>query len=219
MQTRHRRSRARGFTLVELLVALFVMAILALMSWRGMDAMLRAQAQNQQRSAAIMALQNGLAQWVADLDAVQWGSRHSLEWNGNSLRLTRSTAEGGVAALRVVAWSLRPGDAASQWTRWQSPVFSTTAEAEAAWAAAALWAQGAAATPTAGSFATPVVPVLDWKVLYYRETQWTETIAATAATEKGPDAVRLQLNLAPGMPISGRITRDWLRPTLAGNKS
>ena len=35
----------RGFTLVELLVALFAMALLAIMSWRGLDGMTRAQAQ------------------------------------------------------------------------------------------------------------------------------------------------------------------------------
>ena len=33
------RASARGFTLVELLVALFAMALLAVMSWRGLDGM------------------------------------------------------------------------------------------------------------------------------------------------------------------------------------
>ena len=33
-----------GFTLVEVLVAISVMAIMALMAWRGMDSMLRTRA-------------------------------------------------------------------------------------------------------------------------------------------------------------------------------
>ena len=39
--------RQRGFTLVELLVALMVMALLAVLSWRGLDGMTRAQTQTQ----------------------------------------------------------------------------------------------------------------------------------------------------------------------------
>lgn len=36
-------SRAQGFTLVELMVAIAVMALLALVSWRGLDSMVRSQ--------------------------------------------------------------------------------------------------------------------------------------------------------------------------------
>ncbi len=52
---------AKGFTLVEVLVAIGVMALLALMSWRGLDAMLRTQTQLQQRADRIRTLQAGLA--------------------------------------------------------------------------------------------------------------------------------------------------------------
>ena len=65
------RGRASsGFTLVELLVALFAMALLAVMSWRGLDGMSRAQAQTEARSDEMLTLQVGLAQWTADLDAL-----------------------------------------------------------------------------------------------------------------------------------------------------
>ena len=37
------RHRNKGFTLIELLVALAAMALLSIMSWRGIDGMLRAQ--------------------------------------------------------------------------------------------------------------------------------------------------------------------------------
>ena len=35
-------SPSRGFTLVELLVALFALALLAVLGWRGLDGMVRA---------------------------------------------------------------------------------------------------------------------------------------------------------------------------------
>ena len=40
-----RHKQVRGFTLIELLVALAAMAIMAGLSWRGLDGMVRAQAQ------------------------------------------------------------------------------------------------------------------------------------------------------------------------------
>ena len=56
-RTPSRARRARGFTLIELLVALAVMALLALVSWRGLDGMSRATTQNQLRADAVLTLQ------------------------------------------------------------------------------------------------------------------------------------------------------------------
>ena len=60
---------SKGFTLIELLVAIAAMALLALMSWRGIEGMARAQAQNRERGDAVLTLQTTLSQWNADLDA------------------------------------------------------------------------------------------------------------------------------------------------------
>src|ERR1700759_3714354 len=38
---RRRRSGARGFTLIELLVAIAIMAVIAVLSWRGLDQIIR----------------------------------------------------------------------------------------------------------------------------------------------------------------------------------
>ena len=63
-------TRSRGFTLIELLVALAVMALLAIVSWRGLDGMVRAQEQTRQRGDELLVLQAALAQWGTDLDAL-----------------------------------------------------------------------------------------------------------------------------------------------------
>jgi len=41
---RRRRSGARGFTLIELLVAIAIMAVIAVLSWRGLDQIIRGRA-------------------------------------------------------------------------------------------------------------------------------------------------------------------------------
>ncbi|HYP72303.1 MAG TPA: prepilin-type N-terminal cleavage/methylation domain-containing protein, partial [Variovorax sp.] len=60
-QACHTRGRARGFTLIELLVAISILALLAVVSWRGLDGMARAQAQLRDRADAVLVLQSALA--------------------------------------------------------------------------------------------------------------------------------------------------------------
>lgn len=38
---RHRARRAAGFTLIELLVAIAILAVVAILSWRGLDQIVR----------------------------------------------------------------------------------------------------------------------------------------------------------------------------------
>ena len=51
--------KMRGFTLIELLVAIGVMALMAGLSWRGLDGMARTQTQLTQRADQVMTLQAG----------------------------------------------------------------------------------------------------------------------------------------------------------------
>ena len=44
------KTRQGGFTLIELMVAISIMALMAVLSWRGLDGMTRAQALTSQRS-------------------------------------------------------------------------------------------------------------------------------------------------------------------------
>ena len=219
------RWHARGFTLIELLVAISLMALMAALSWRGLDGMTRAQAQMRRHSDEVLTLQAGLAQWGADLDALaaQPGTP-SLDWDGRALRiLRRSTAEPG-EGLRVVAWSRRLVDGAGQWLRWQSPPVTTRGQLQLAWQQAALWGQNP--SEEARSREVRVAPLDEWQIFYFRDNAWSNPMssagapgaaqAATAAVT--PDGVRLVLTLSAGQAIKGRVTRDWVRPTLGGGK-
>jgi general secretion pathway protein J len=227
--------RAHGFTLVELLVALFAMALLAVMSWRGLDGMTRAQAATAIRADEVLTLQVGLAQWSADLDAVmQIPGASALDWNGRVLRMTRRDTTNPMSGVLVAAWTLRGG----QWLRWQSPPLTTRGQLDQAWLKADQWSQ----TPgdEERRLEVAVTPLQEWKIFYFRSDAWTnpqssdtvsaavaqpgltpEAAAAIAAqtTPVIPEGVRLVLVLPPGGALAGAITRDWVRPTLGGGKS
>jgi general secretion pathway protein J len=218
--------RARGFTLIELLVALSVMAILAVMSWRGLDGMTRSQAITQVHSDQVLTLQTGLAQWSADLDhMLEVTEIPAIDWDGRALRIVRASTEPGAAGPRIVAWTRREESTGAQWLRWQSPVLRSRLELLQAWERAAQWAQSPGTEDRRLEVA--IVPLADWRLFYYRGNAWTnplsssdvQAVAGGSTQSKPPDGVRLILELPPGQALSGVLTRDWARPTAGGNKS
>lgn len=234
------RRRVAGFTLVELMVALFAMALLAVMSWRGLDGMARAQSLLRQHSDDVLALQVGLQQWTADLDAVtELPQTSALDWNGRVLRIVRRSGANPGAGLVVAAWTRRIVDGRGMWLRWQSAPVASRGELNQAWQQADLWSQNPGEAERRGEVA--ITPLADWQLFYFRGNAWTnpQSSDATTATlpastpppnigggaivpanaSRLPDGVRLVLQLPPGQTISGTLTRDWVRPTLSGGKS
>ena len=59
---------ARGFTLIELLVAIAILGLVAVLSWRGLDSMVRTQTHTRERSEQLLTLQAALGHWSAGLD-------------------------------------------------------------------------------------------------------------------------------------------------------
>lgn len=223
-QACHTRGRARGFTLIELLVAISILALLAVVSWRGLDGMARAQAQLRDRADAVLVLQSALAQWNSDLNAaVSISPTRPVDWNGRTLRITRSSSSGDQSSLTVVGWTLRTGaDGFNRWTRWQSPPVLTRGEWQQAWQQAASWGDsGGSSNSMQGGTEVVLMPATAWQLLYFRNDLWTPAVPAEAlgANETLPNGIRLLLEIPPGPALSGTLSLDWVRPNLTQAKS
>ncbi len=216
-------NKQRGFTLIELLIAITLMAVLAGLSWRGLDSLMRSRDITQAQVDKTAVLQTVLAQWQADLNAVQPVpsiTDAGVQWDGRTLRLTRRAtawrADGADAGLWVVAWTLR----GNQWLRWQSAPLQTRAALQQAWANAERWGQNPSADDAA--FETTLIALDAWQLTYFRGNAWTNPLSSTGNTANQgalPDAIRLQIDLPGSTGVRGRITLDWVRPNFSNTKT
>lgn len=204
-------ARTHGFTLIEVLVALAIMAVMAGMAWRGIDAVLRSREMSQAKLEQTARLQTVLAQWEQDLAMLQDSQIvPALGFDGANLRLTRRTEQG----LQIVVWSLEQG----QWQRWASPPVTTQAALYDAYqrSLAPLGLRAGALRTLDG--------VQDLQVYFYRGTGWSNAQAADDLKDetqqqqqqqqqqrkKLPTGIRIVMSFAPDTGYAGPLTRQLL---------
>ena len=209
----------RGFTLVEVLVALMVMALMAAMAWQGVDGVVRSRNDSQTRLEQTLRLNTVIAQWEQDLSLIQdTTAAPGLQFDGVSLRMTRS-ATGG---MQVVVWSLRPssligGSAANPaltgevLQRWAGPVVTSKNELQEQWFRSL---QFLGTEP--GQLST-MSGLSTWQVYFYQGNAWANAQSTGNSSNPGnpgsvgqalPTGVRLVLTFAEGSGNVGSLTRD-----------
>jgi general secretion pathway protein J len=201
--------KANGFTLVEVLVALMVMAVMAAMAWQGIDGIARARASSESQVDRLLRLNSVLSQWEHDLASIQESQVvPALVFDGSTLRLTRRTDAG----LQVVAWSLRD----DAMVRWAAPAATSARELQDHWLRS-LQLTGA----DVGQLRA-IDGLSQWQLYFYRGNAWTNAqssadVIAPAPAASGPRAVqrqllptgvRIVLGFAPGSGYGGPLTRD-----------
>ena len=214
-----RPARRAGFTLVEVLVAMVIMAIMSLIAWQGVDGIVRARDSNQERLEQTLRLETVIAQWEQDLASLQETTAvPALTCDGQSVRLTRR-AEGG---MQVVAWSLRPDNTNSMWQRWAGPPVTTTTALQEMWFRTQQFQGGEPGQLKA------LTGLDQWQVYFFQGNAWancqsTGNVAGTASApgvgspmapggirQALPSGVRLVLAFAPGSGLNGSLVRDTL---------
>jgi general secretion pathway protein J len=194
----------RGFTLVEVLVAMMIMAVLATMAWQGIDGIVRARDISQAQVERSLRLNTVIAQWDQDLAAlIDTAVVPALAFDGATLRLSRQ-AEGGVM---MVAWWLR----GTQWQRWAGPVVTASAELQDS------WMRSQQLLGNEGASLTLLDEVSAMQVEFFRGNSWTNAQSSgdlqpaapggAPQREQPPAGVRLVLSFG-----EQRLVRDLLLP-------
>jgi general secretion pathway protein J len=154
------RRFSAGFTLIEVLVALLIMAVLATLAWQGLDGILRGRDGSRASLDRSVRLATVLAQWEQDLLAVTDTQLvPPLSFDGQTLRLTRR-GEGGVT---LVAWSVRGG----LWQRWLGPTVSRADELQEA------WLRSQQLVGNEPGQLTLMEGASQWQLYFNRDGQWT----------------------------------------------
>jgi general secretion pathway protein J len=127
------RRRPSGFTLVEVMVALMIMAILAALAFRGIDALVRAKDAALLSTDRTIKLNTGMSQFEYDISQVIDSKvlPQPVMFDGATLRVARRTPDG----VQLVLWSLQDG----HWQRWASGSYIHMSELTDAWMRSQQW--------------------------------------------------------------------------------
>ncbi len=203
---------ARGFTLVEVLVALMLMAVMAGMAWQGVAGIVRARDASQARLELTLRVNTVMAQWEQDLGAIQeTPSTPALLFDGATLRMTRHAADG----MQVVAWALRGGNGSGTGTitRWAGPVVTSSGALQESWLRTLQFLGN-----ETGQLRT-LEGVSQWQIYFFRGNAWSnaQSSADIVAPSPGasapprqalPTGVRAVLSFGAGSGLNGTLTRD-----------
>ena len=129
--------RDRGFTLIELLVAITIMAIVAVLGWRGLDTIIRSRVSLNAELEQTRGLQLAFAQMQSDCGhiakRVDVGNRPVLSVQPGRLTMVRMVfAENQPSRVQVIAYRVDGGIL----TRRESVATRDLKELDAAWIAA-----------------------------------------------------------------------------------
>ncbi|TFW06573.1 prepilin-type N-terminal cleavage/methylation domain-containing protein [Oxalobacteraceae bacterium OM1] len=132
-----KRTDHAGFTLVELLVAITVLAIVAVLGWRGLDTIVRARVGLTHELEQARGMQIAFAQLQADCDqianATDIGGRRTLLVAPARITLVRNVfAENQPSRVQVVVYRLYDG----KLMRFESPATRNLGELDTMWQSA-----------------------------------------------------------------------------------
>ena len=203
-----RRSPVQGFTLIEVLVSLMILAVMSATAWKGLDGITKARDVADGKLKQTLRLQSVMTQWEADLASVMDTSVvPAWQFDGANVRLTRKTGAGS----QMVVWSLRNG----QWMRWASVPTMTVGDLQQHWMRSFQLQGREAGTLVA-------LKGLDqWQVYCHRNGNWSNCQSSNDVVKGGakpqtkellPQAIRLVMTLGADSGFVGPITRDVIMP-------
>ena len=115
-----------------MLVALFILAILTGMAFRGVEAIARSKDRALAATDHTLKLNTGMSQFEYDASQiVNTQVVDPISFDGATLRLTRRTADG----MQLVLWTLQ----GHRWQRWASAPMTHVPQLQEAWLRSQQW--------------------------------------------------------------------------------
>jgi len=189
-----RMARRRGFTLVELLVAISILAIVAVLGWRGLDSIMRARSSLTTQMEVTRGMQLAFAQLQSDCEHVTrpevLNGRPYLLIGNDRITMVRDVfTENQPSRLQVVAYRIVNGTL----VRRESNVTRDLAELDALWQASTSDTDTGGAVALQGGVAG--MQVLVWQNDGWRQAVTTINTTAQNVTGVSQEATGLQVAL------------------------
>jgi general secretion pathway protein J len=233
--------RSKGFTLVELLVAITILAIVAVMGWRGLDAIVRARITLNNNLEQTRGLQLAFAQMQSDCAQIavsgDINGRTPLLAQQDRITLIRKVfAENQPSRLEIVAYRVVDGvltrrestptrDLKELDNLWQTvtndtdqnPTVSLKSNVDAM--GIRIWPQGATAWMSADAAAALMAQQTTVATQQNSTTQENSTTQSSTTTQTPPVQTTVNTTVFRGMEVSLRLrgeTKDMVKVFLLG---
>jgi general secretion pathway protein J len=204
-------TKSRGFTLVELLVAISILAMVAVLGWRGLDGIVRARANLTDQMEVTRGMQLAFAQMQSDSEhlaaSTLVGSRPTLIAEPGRLTLVRTVfLENTSSRVQVIAYRLVDGTL----MRRESIATRDLTQLDMLWKAATTDADTTPPVALQGNIAA--MQMLVWQNGAWQQTVTTPSAGATAAAAvTGATLVPLGLQVAMQVQnVEAPMTKSFL---------